>query len=69
MYHTHGAGFRRINGSTAAEGFSIDDRMMCKKNDLDGYLGTPDQHVLKLAKPPASARADMMQLGKASALR
>jgi len=69
MYHTHGAGFRRINGSTAAEGFSIDDRMMCKKNDLDGYLGTPDQHVLKLAKPPASARADMMQLGKASTLR
>jgi len=69
MYHTHGAGFARVNKSTASEIFSLDDRMMCKKADLDGYLGTPDQHILKLTKPPASARADLMQLGKVSTLR
>ena len=69
VYHTHGAGFRRKNGSNAAEGFSIDDRMVCKKNDVDGYLGTPDQHILKLAKPPSSARANLWELGKVSSLR
>jgi hypothetical protein len=69
VYHTHGAGFERINRSTAAEIFSIDDRMMCKKHDVDGYLGTPQSHILKLSKPPASARRDLTQLGKVSTLR
>jgi hypothetical protein len=69
IYHTHGAGFTRIDGSTGGEMFSIDDRMMSKRFDLDGYLGTPDRHVLKLTKPPAIGRADLTQLGHASTLR
>jgi hypothetical protein len=69
LYHTHGAGFERINGSKAAEIFTLDDRIVCKRNNVDGYVGTPQTHILKLTKPPASERANMLELGKASTLR
>jgi Domain of unknown function (DUF4329) len=68
MYHTHGAGFARINGSSAAEGFSIEDRMMSKKHDLDGYLGTPGGGIFKLTAPARSERGNLMALGTVSKL-
>jgi hypothetical protein len=69
VYHTHGAGFKRISGSTAAESFSLEDRLTSKNHDVDNYVGTPDGHILKLTKPPASARADLTQLGVVTQLK
>ncbi len=68
MYHTHGAGFARISGSSAAEGFSIDDRMMSKKHGLDGYLGTPGSGLFKLTAPALSEKSNLLALGKVSKL-
>lgn len=69
IYHTHGAGFARINGSGAGDIFSIDDRMLAKKFDVDGYLGTPSAGFLHLIKPPAAERSNFLSLGRVVPLR
>jgi hypothetical protein len=66
IYHTHGAGFKFINGSTASESFSVEDRGLCvMKFYLDGYLATPSSNLLHLIKPPTRpAPTEFLAFGK-----
>jgi hypothetical protein len=55
LYHTHGAG---VQNNTAAESFSLDDRVICKKLSrrfgrvIFNYLGTPKGSILKFVPRP-----------------